>query len=76
MPRQPDFFGCEQASLIVTSNKPFGRWGVVFGDDGVAAAAVIDLLVHHAEVASLKGIDQQSRGSFSNAAKGSRFSRC
>jgi hypothetical protein len=26
----------EQASLIVTSNKPFGRWGVVFGDEVVA----------------------------------------
>src|SRR2546423_13892406 len=44
----------EQASLIVTSNKPFGRWGEVFGDD-VVAAAMIDRLVHHAEVISLKG---------------------
>ena len=26
----------ERASLIVTSNKPFGRWGEVFGDDVVA----------------------------------------
>lgn len=44
----------ERASLIVTSNKPFGRWGEVFGDDTVAAA-MIDRLVHHAEVISLKG---------------------
>jgi len=44
----------ERASLIVTSNKPFGRWGEVFGDD-VVAAAMIDRLVHHAEVVSLKG---------------------
>nr|WP_234312128.1 ATP-binding protein [Streptomyces griseus] len=42
------------ASVIVTSNKPFGRWGEVFGDDTVAAA-MIDRLVHHAEVISLKG---------------------
>jgi DNA replication protein DnaC len=27
----------ERASLIVTSNKAFGRWGEVFGDDVVAA---------------------------------------
>ena len=40
--------------LIVTSNKPFGRWGEVFGDD-VVAAAMIDRLVHHAEVIALKG---------------------
>ena len=30
----------ERASLIVTSNKVFGRWGEVFGDDVVAGAAV------------------------------------
>ena len=44
----------ERASLIVTTNKPFGRWGEVFGDD-VVAAAMIDRLVHHAEVVALKG---------------------
>jgi DNA replication protein DnaC len=44
----------ERASLIVTSNKQFGRWGEVFGDD-VVAAAMIDRLVHHAEVLALKG---------------------
>jgi DNA replication protein DnaC len=44
----------ERASMIVTSNKPFGRWGEVFGDE-VVAAAMIDRLVHHAEVISLKG---------------------
>src|SRR2546421_12214749 len=42
----------ERASLIVTSNKVFGRWGEVFGDD-VVAAAMIDRLVHHAEVIAL-----------------------
>ena len=44
----------ERASLIVTSNKVFGRWGEVFGDD-VVAAAMIDRLVHHAEVVALRG---------------------
>ena len=44
----------ERVSLIVTSNKAFGRWGEVFGDD-VVAAAMIDRLVHHAEVITLKG---------------------
>jgi DNA replication protein DnaC len=44
----------ERASMIVTSNKPFGRWGEVFGDD-VVAAAMIDRLVHHADVVALKG---------------------
>jgi DNA replication protein DnaC len=44
----------ERASVIVTSNKPFGRWGEVFGDD-VVAGAMIDRLVHHAEIVALKG---------------------
>ena len=44
----------ETASVIVTSNKPFSSWGDIFGDDTVAAA-MIDRLVHHAEVIALKG---------------------
>ncbi|MGW7363590.1 ATP-binding protein [Streptomyces sp. NPDC054841] len=40
---------------------PFGRWGKVFGDDTVAAA-MIDRLVHHAEVTSLKGDSYRMRG--------------
>ena len=44
----------ERASLIVTSNKPFGRCGDVFGDD-VVAAAMIDRLVHDAEVIARTG---------------------
>jgi DNA replication protein DnaC len=52
----------ERASVIVTSNKPFGRWGEVFGVDETVAAAMIDRLVHHAEVHSLKGESYRMRG--------------
>ena len=44
----------ERASLIVTSNKPFSAWGEIFGDDAVAVA-MVDRLVHHAELIALKG---------------------
>lgn len=44
----------EQGSIVVTSNLPFGRWGETFSDD-VVAAAMIDRLVHHAEVLTLTG---------------------
>lgn len=44
----------ERQSLIVTSNKPFSAWGEIFGDDAVAVA-MVDRLVHHAELISLKG---------------------
>jgi DNA replication protein DnaC len=39
----------ERASMIVTSNKPFSAWGEIFDDD-VTAAAMIDRLVHHADI--------------------------
>ena len=41
----------ERASMIVTSNKPFSAWGEIFGDD-MAATAMIDRLIHHAEILS------------------------
>ena len=51
----------ERASLIVTSNKPFSAWGGVFGDE-IVAAAMIDRLVHHAEIVSLKGDSYRMKG--------------
>ena len=50
----------EQASIMVTSNLPFGRWGETFSDD-VVAAAMIDRLVHHAEVLTLAGDSYRTR---------------
>ena len=44
----------ERGSVIVSSNKPFTAWGEIFGDP-VVAADMIDRLVHHGEILSLKG---------------------
>jgi DNA replication protein DnaC len=43
----------ERASVTVTNNKPFGRRGEDLGDP--VAAAMIDRLVHHAQVITTKG---------------------
>jgi DNA replication protein DnaC len=51
----------EHASLILTSNLPFSGWGGVFGDQAVAAA-MIDRVVHHADVLTLKGASYRLRG--------------
>ncbi|MCL4368050.1 MAG: ATP-binding protein, partial [Actinobacteria bacterium] len=51
----------EHASLILTSNLPFSGWGGVFGDQ-VVAAAMIDRIVHHADVLTLKGTSYRLRG--------------
>lgn len=50
----------EQGSILVTSNMPFGRWGEIFADD-IVAAAMIDRLVHHAEVLTLGGDSYRTR---------------
>lgn len=44
----------EQGSVILTSNKPFGKWGEIMADDAVATAT-LDRLLHHAHILSLKG---------------------
>jgi DNA replication protein DnaC len=44
----------ERASLIVSSNKTFSSWAEIFGD-AMAVAAMVDRLVHHAEVIVLQG---------------------
>src|ERR671923_3012005 len=51
----------ERASMIVSSNKPFSAWGEILGDE-VVAAAMIDRLVHHSEILSLKGDSYRLRG--------------
>ncbi len=40
--------------MIVTSNKAFGEWGSILGDD-VLASAILDRLLHHCEVISING---------------------
>jgi DNA replication protein DnaC len=44
----------ERTSMIVSSNKPFSAWSEIFAD-AVAVAAMVDRLVHHAEILNLKG---------------------
>lgn len=51
----------EQGSILVTSNLPFGRWGETFSDD-VVATAMIDRIVHHAEVLTLSGDSYRTHG--------------
>jgi len=51
----------ERSSLIVSSNKTFSAWTEIFGD-AVAVAAMVDRLVHHAEVIPLKGDSYRLKG--------------
>jgi DNA replication protein DnaC len=44
----------EQGSVIITTNKPFSKWGEMMSDDAIATAT-LDRLLHHAHIISLKG---------------------
>ncbi len=44
----------ERGSMVLTTNKLFGRWGEIMADDAVATAT-LDRLLHHAHGVSLKG---------------------
>jgi DNA replication protein DnaC len=44
----------ERGSLLLTSNQPVGSWGEVFGDV-VVATAILDRLLHHSHVITIKG---------------------
>src|SRR5438876_6307253 len=51
----------ERSSLIVSSNKTFSDWAQIFGAP-VAVAALVDRLVHHADVMVLKGESYRLKG--------------
>ena len=43
----------ERQSVVITTNLEFSRWGLVFGDDQMAA--VIDRIVHHGRLVQFRG---------------------
>jgi DNA replication protein DnaC len=44
----------EQAPIVLTSNRTFTEWGSLLGDE-VLATALLDRLLHHAEVIAMMG---------------------
>lgn len=44
----------EKHSTIITTNKPFGQWGELFGDNMIANA-ILDRLIHHSHIINISG---------------------
>src|SRR5437764_1550296 len=44
----------ERGSMLITSNRAVGEWGSVFGD-AVVATAILDRLLHHSHVITIRG---------------------
>ena len=45
----------EHGSMILTSNTSFAHWGQLLGGDEILATALLDRLLHHAEVIAISG---------------------
>ena len=44
----------EKTSTIITTNKPFSKWGELFGD-AMIANAILDRLLHHSHIFNISG---------------------
>ena len=50
----------ERGPILLTSNTSFAEWGTLLGDD-VLASALLDRLLHHAEVVTINGRSYRMR---------------
>ncbi len=45
----------EKGSMILTSNLPFGQWGQIFANDTALTSALLDRVLHHSHILTIKG---------------------
>jgi DNA replication protein DnaC len=45
----------EQGAIVLTTNKAFKTWPVIFNNDSVVTSAILDRLLHHAETVAIEG---------------------
>lgn len=51
----------ERAATMITTNRSVGEWGEIFGDV-VVAAAILDRLLHHSQVLTIRGESFRLKG--------------
>lgn len=59
----------EQGSIILTSNTSFAEWGALLNNE-VLATALLDRLLHHAEVISINGPSYRMKGRLASSKLG------
>jgi len=59
----------EHSSILLTSNTGFAAWGSLLGDE-VLATALLDRLLHHAEVISINGRSYRMKDRSASASGG------
>ena len=45
----------ERGSIVLTTNKAFKQWPSIFNGDSTITSAVLDRLLHHAEIVLIEG---------------------
>lgn len=45
----------ERGSIVVTTNRAFKRWPEIFNNDATLTSALLDRLLHHAEIILIEG---------------------
>ncbi len=45
----------ERGSMIITSNRQFDQWPLIFNNDSIIASAILDRVLHHCEVVTIEG---------------------
>ena len=56
----------ERGSILITSNRSVGEWGQVFGDP-VVTTAILDRLLHHSTVITIRGDSYRLRQKYRSA---------
>lgn len=56
----------EKNSTIITTNKPFSKWGELFGDNMIANA-ILDRLLHHSHVINITGKSYRTKDIITNS---------
>ena len=59
----------EKGSIVLSTNKPFDRWGEMFGDD-VIASAILDRLLHHCHIIATNGPSYRIKDKLEKVKKG------
>jgi DNA replication protein DnaC len=59
----------EKGAIILSTNKPFDRWGDMFGDD-VIASAILDRLLHHCHIIPTSGRSYRIKDKLENVERG------
>jgi DNA replication protein DnaC len=46
---------CQSLAIVITTNKAFKQWPSIFNGDSTITSAVLDRLLHHAEIVLIEG---------------------